>query len=145
MQIFLKKLWSRCNAFLGSLEHNHAHTTRTRTAMSSNSTLGVETRAHKRQRERDAPLGEAIPGLPNHLVATNVLRSEYFDDPADPARLTAVSRAMRDTMAETGLRFKEIHVFRATELGCLSTVQRMQRRGRLSFPGFPCMAAARSG
>ena len=113
--------------------------------MSSNSTLGVETRAHKRQRERDAPLGEAIPGLPNHLVATNVLRSEYFDDPADPSRLTAVSRAMRDTMAETGLRFKEIHVFRATELGCLSAVQRMQRRGRLSFPGFPCMAAARSG
>ena len=34
---------------------------------------------------------EAITGLPDHLVVTHVLRSEYFDDPADLARLPAVS------------------------------------------------------
>ena len=42
---------------------------------------------------------EAIPDLPDHLVATHILRSEYFDDPADLARLPAVSRAMRDAVA----------------------------------------------
>jgi hypothetical protein len=26
---------------------------------------------------------EAIPDLPDHLVVTHILRSEYFDDPAD--------------------------------------------------------------
>jgi len=59
---------------------------------------------------------ELIPGLPDHLVVTHVLRADYFDDPADLARLPAVSRAMRD----------------AVELGCLSAVQRLQRGGRLS-------------
>jgi hypothetical protein len=51
---------------------------------------------------------EAIPDLPDHLVATHILRSAYFDDPVDLARLRAVSRAMRDTVAETGLRFREL-------------------------------------
>ena len=51
---------------------------------------------------------EAIPGLPNYLVVTHINRSEYSDDPADLARLPAVSRAMRDTMVGTGLRFEEL-------------------------------------
>ena len=76
--------------------------------MSSNATLGVETRSRKRKREcRDANTanaGEAIPDLPDHLVVTHVLRPEYFDDPADLARLPAVSHAMRDAMASMGLR-----------------------------------------
>ena len=55
-----------------------------------------------------ADAGEAIPDLPDHLVATHILRSANFDDPADLARLRAVSRAMRDTVAETGLRFREL-------------------------------------
>jgi len=55
-----------------------------------------------------ADAGEAIPDLPDHLVATHILRSAYFDDPVDLARLRAVSRAMRDTVAETGLRFREL-------------------------------------
>ena len=54
---------------------------------------------------------QAIPCLPNHLVVTHILRSEYFDDPADLARLPAVSRAMRDAVAATGrhvaLTFRE--------------------------------------
>ena len=40
-----------------------------------------------------ADAGEAIPRLPNHLVVEHILRSEHFDDPADLARLPAVSRA----------------------------------------------------
>ena len=75
---------------------------------------------------------EAIPGLLDDIVITHVLRSEYFDDPADLARLPAVSRAMRDAVAATGLRFKELDEDEAVKLGCLSAVQRLQRGGRLS-------------
>ena len=72
----------------------------------------------KLDREREnggttANAGEAIPGLLNDIVITHVLRSEYFDDPADLARLPAVSRAMRDAVAATGLRFKELDEKRA--------------------------------
>jgi hypothetical protein len=88
---------------------------------------------------------EAFPGLPDHLVVTHILRYEYFDDPADLARLPAVSRAMRDAVAGTGLRFKELEECKAVDLGCLSAVQRMQRRGRLSRQELLCAAAARSG
>ena len=87
----------------------------------------------------------AIPGLPDHLVVTHILRSENFDDPADLARLPAVSRAMRDAMAETGLQFEELDEKRAAELGCLSALQRLQRGGCLSRQEYLCQAAARSG
>ena len=102
-------------------------------------------RKEKRERDRDANAGEAFPRLPNHLVVTHVLRSEYFDDPADLARLPAVSRAMRAAVAETGLRLKDLGEKRAVELGCLSAVQCMQRQGRLSRRELLCQAAARSG
>ena len=92
-----------------------------------------------------AEVQEAIPGLPNHLVVADILRSEHFDDPADLARLPAVSRAMRDAVAETGLRFEELDETRAVDLGCLSAVQRLQRGGRLSRQEYLCAAAARSG
>ena len=38
--------------------------------------------------------GEAIHGLPNHLVVAHILRSEYFGDPIVLARLRALSTAM---------------------------------------------------
>jgi|TARA_B110000259_G_scaffold182353_1_gene225846 hypothetical protein len=41
-------------------------------------------------------------------VVTHVLRSEHFDDPADLARLPAVSRGMRDAVTATGLEFEEL-------------------------------------
>ena len=98
------------------------------------------------QRElRDAYADGAIPGLPNHLVVAHFLRSEYFDDPADLARLPAVSRAMRDTMVDTGLHFEELHELRAVYLGCLSAVQRLQRRGLLPRQEHLCWASARGG
>ena len=87
---------------------------------------------------------EAIPGL-NDIVVTHVLRSEHFDDPADLARLRAVSRAMRDAVAATGLRFEELDEYRAVTLGCLSALRLRQRGGRLSRQGYLCVAAARSG
>ena len=113
--------------------------------MSSNATLGVETRSRKRKRWHDAHVGEAIPGLLNDIVITHVLRSEHFDDPADLARLPAVSRAMRDAVAATGLRFKELGEANTIELGCLRALQRLQRGGRLSRQERLCQAAARSG
>ena len=118
--------------------------------MSSYATLGVETRARKRKRElRVANTadneGEAFRGLPNHLVVAHILKSDYFDDPADLARLPAVSRAMRDAVAATGLEFEELDEDRAVNLGCLSAVKRLQRGGRLSRQEYLCQAAARSG
>ena len=111
--------------------HNDAHTTRTRNhpLLSSNAMSGKKARARKekRERSRDANAGEAIPGLLNDIVVTHVLRSDNFDDPADLARLPAVSRALRDAVAATGLRFKELSEKRAVDLGCLSTLKRLQR------------------
>ena len=92
-----------------------------------------------------AMAGEAIPGLPDHLVVEHILRSEYFDDPADLARLPTVSRAMRDAVAETGLQFEELSEHEAVELGCVSAVQRLRRQGRLSRQKSLCAAAARGG
>ena len=108
---------------------------------------GKKARARKKksQRRRDAAAGEEFAGLPDHLVVEHVLRSEHFDDPADLARLPAVSRAMRDAVAETGLRFEELDEKRALELGCLSALQRLQRGGRLSRQEYLCQAAARGG
>jgi hypothetical protein len=120
--------------------HNDARTTPF--AMSLDATFGVETRGRKR---RDANAGEAIPGLLNDIVVTHILRSEYFDDPADLARLPAVSRVMRDAVTATGLRFEELCEIGAVELGCLSAVQRLQRQGRLSRRERLCEAAARGG
>ena len=113
---------------------------------------GKKARARKKKRERrdanaanTANAGEAIPGLLNDIVVTHVLRSEHFDDPADLARLPAVSRAMRDAVAATGLRFEELDENRAVILGCLSAVQRLQRGGRLSRRELLCQAAATDG
>jgi|TARA_B110000093_G_scaffold172785_1_gene204156 hypothetical protein len=52
---------------------------------------------------------------------------------------------MRDAVADTGLRFKELDEDYAVELGCLSEVQRLQRGGRLSRRELLCQAAATGG
>ena len=92
-----------------------------------------------------AAAGEAIPRLPDHVVVEHVLRSENFDDPADLARLPAVSRAMRDAVEATGLEFEELGDRRALELECLSALKRLQGGGRLSCQEYLCEAAAGSG
>ena len=102
-------------------------------------------RKKKRERRRDATAGEAILGLLDHLVIEHILRTEYFHDPADLARLPAVSRAMRDAVAETGLMFEELDDFEALNLGCLSAVQRLQWLGRLPRQEYLCQTAARGG
>ena len=88
---------------------------------------------------------DAIPGLLDAIVVTHILRSELFDDPADLARLPAVSRAMRDAVAATGLQFEEVGQDDAVIQGWFSAVQRLHRRGLLSRQEDLCMAAARSG
>ena len=52
---------------------------------------------------------------------------------------------MHDTVAATGLQFEELYdPYRVAELGCLSVVQRIQRRGRLPCQELLCAATARS-
>ena len=90
----------------------------------------------------------AIPDLPDHVVVNHILRSEYFDDPADLARLRVVSQSMRDAVTATGLKVEEVvNGSTAVELGCLSALRRLQRRGRLSTEErkYFCEAAARGG
>ena len=81
----------------------------------------------------------------NDVVIARILKPEYFDDPADLARLRVVSSAMRDAVAATGFQFELLDECRAAELGCLRAVQRLQRGGRLSRQEYLCEAAARSG
>ena len=134
------------NAFLGSNDaQRHAHDP-TRIAMFSDAARGVETRAQQRNRECEAHAGEAIPGLLSDIVVTHILRSEYFDDPADLARLQVVSCATRDAVAATGLAVEELNATDAMFDGRLSVLKRMQRQGLLHVPeGYLCNAAARSG
>ena len=112
--------------------------------MPSNSAVGATKRKRATDTRESSPQA-AIPGLLDDIVVTHILRSEYFDDPADLARLPAVSRAMRDAVAATGLQFKELLEHRYMELGCLSALQRLQRGGRLSRQELLCEAAARGG
>ena len=88
---------------------------------------------------------EAIPGLPDHLVVTHILRPEYFDDPADLTRLRLVSRAMRDTVAAKRRRCKDLWEKEALHVGCLSALKRLCRRGRLRHQEYLCEAFAYSG
>ena len=117
--------------------------------MSSSATPGVEARTGRENRTlaaTDAIQPEtqsAIPGLSDDVVIGAVLgRTE---DPTDLARLRAVSREMRDAVAATGLRFVELPDYTAAALGCLSALQRLQRRGRLTRRDHFCQAAARVG
>ena len=94
---------------------------------------------------RDFSPQEALPGLPDHVAVTHILRGDIFDDPADLARLRTVSRAMRAAVAETGLRFTKLGEDEAVDLGCLTSLQRRQRGGRLSRQERLCEAAAKGG
>ena len=113
--------------------------------MASTATLGLETRAQKGKRQRDAQVGEAIPGLPNDVVVAHILTSESLPDPIDLARLTAVSRAMHDAVAATGRKAEETEPGEAAKLGYLSTPKHLHARGRLSDTKLLCEACASSG
>ena len=117
--------------------------------MTSNKARARKRRERRERRDANADnaanAGEALPRLPDHLVVTLTLRSDYFDDPADLARLPAVSRAMRDAVVATGLRFEDIDADEAVELGRLNVLKRMQRQGRLSRKVRVCETAARTG
>jgi|TARA_B110000902_G_scaffold249899_1_gene308572 hypothetical protein len=102
-RIFKTQFWEAST----TKDHNDAHTTRS--TMPSHGVGNDDARKRKRdEREREVDAGEAFRGLPNHLVVEHILRTKNFDDPADLARLPAVSRAMRYAVAATGLRFKEL-------------------------------------
>ena len=52
---------------------------------------------------------------------------------------------MNDAVAATGRQFKELDARKAVQLGCLSAVERLQRRGILQHQEYLCHAATRSG
>jgi hypothetical protein len=85
---------------------------------------------------------EPIPGLPEHVVSTHVLK--FLEDPADLARFKTVSRAARDAVVATRRRVRELEEKDAAELGCLNALRRLERRGLLDKQHF-CSVAAGSG
>ena len=111
---------------------------------------GVITRTFKNQSGcRDANAGDTdaqvtFVDLPRDLIAT-ILSEDLLPDPADLAMLRAVSRAMRDEVAETGRTNQELGAKRAADLGCLRALERLQRRGQLPRREYLCQAAAASG
>ena len=82
--------------------------------MPSNSAVGATKRKRATDTRESSPQA-AIPGLLDDIVVTHILRSEYFDDPADLARLPAVSHAMRDAVAAMVIGFAELGMFKRGE------------------------------
>jgi len=80
----------------------------------------------------EAQADVVIPGLPFEVVVTHVLREENLADPADLARLRGVSRGMRDAVDAIGRPIEELNEYTAVDLGYLTTLRCLQRRGRLS-------------
>ena len=113
--------------------------------MVAESTRGVETRGRKRKRDLDAQAGVAFPGLLFDVVVAHVLREEHLPDPADLAVLRAVSKGMRDAVDATGRKVEKCREEDAAELGYLSTLKCLRRRGVLKDERLLCAAAARSG
>ena len=66
-------------------------------------------------------------------------------DPTHLARISAVSRGMRDAVAATKRKVQEPYEEEAVAKGFLSTVKHMYARGRLSREELLCAAAASSG
>ena len=91
----------------------------------------------------DSFSGAPIPGLPGHLVVAHVL--DKLSDPTDLARVSAVSRGMRDAVAATGRTMMMPSEDEAVTKGYLSTVKHMHSRDRLSDTRLLCAAAAASG
>ena len=91
----------------------------------------------------DSFSGAPIPGLSGHLVVAHVL--DKLSDPTDLARVSAVSRGMRDAVAATGRTVMMPSEDEAVKKGYLSTVKHMHSRDRLSDTRLLCAAAAASG
>ena len=89
-------------------------------------TNGEVQRFERGMTEREWAL-EVIPGHPNHLVNSHILRS--YTDPIFLARLRAVSPAMRDAVDKTGILVEGMTPARAAELGCLDTLKHILQTG----------------
>ena len=85
--------------------------------------------AERVRRWRAADAQEAIPGLPKDVVVEHILRS--LADPIDLAQIRVVSISMCKAVAATGRKIEEMSEEQAVRLGCLSSVRRLYRIGRL--------------
>ena len=106
-------------------------------------TRGVEMRARKRKRDRDAQVGVAFPALPFDVAVSLV--EKHLPDPADLAVLRAVSKGMRDAVDASGRKIEGFGENEAVSRGYLSTLMCLRRRGKLTNERLLCAAAARNG
>lgn len=101
--------------------------------------------SRKRKLDDASTASEAFPGLPLDVVVTHILPEKTLPDPADLAMLRVVSAAMRDALATTGRKVKELDAYDTVKLRCLDALLRLRRRGPLVDAGRVCSAAARGG
>ena len=123
-----------------------------RTTMPPKSATGAAKRARRKAAERaaqatvtHADAGEAIPGLPNHVVEAKILSCLF--DIADFARLRAVSPAMREMVDElaNGRRLSEPDMHFAAKVGNWLTIKRLHQQGHPRTDIEVCLAAAEGG
>ena len=81
------------------------------------------------------------------ISTTPLLKSDFLPEPADPARLRAVSAGVREAVDATGREIKEISDEEAVSLGYVSLLKDRHSRGvlRQSEGWRLCAAAARNG
>jgi hypothetical protein len=141
-------IWSTLPSFVASERPRKKATTQHAHTMPSKSLNGAAKRARRKARvahatdTRDSSPQEAIPGLPDHLVVTHILRSDT--DPIVLARLRAVSHAMRDAMDATGISVGQVDTEQAARSGYLDTLKHMLQKGRLDT-SIVCTFAALGG
>ena len=79
------------------------------------------------------------------ISTTPLLRSDFLPEPADLARLRAVSAGVRDAVNATGREIKKLSDGKAAELGYVSLLKDRHSRGLLEDENLVCAAAARIG
>ena len=81
------------------------------------------------------------------ISTTPLLKSDFLPEPADPARLRAVSAGVREAVDATGREIKEISDEEAVSLGYVSLLKDRHSRGLLMGYEWSlvCAAAARTG
>ena len=107
-------------------------------------TRGVEMRARKRKRDRDAQVGVAFPALPFDVAVSLV--EKHLPDPADLAVLRLVEQGIRVRGGRVRAEDRGFGENEAVSRGYLSTLMCLRRRGKLTErERLLCAAAAEAG
>ena len=129
--------------------HTHARTTHNTDTISASTSTMTSVTSNDDATRVDTPAARG--GYSSLFLAaistTPLLKSDFLPEPADPARLRAVSAGVREAVDATGREIKEISDQEAVSLGYVSLLKDRHSRGvlRQSEGWRLCAAAARNG